>query len=190
MSSRIQVPDSQTLLNGIHPGWYRNIRLANWGWRVVSGLVDYIILPFPPAMILGAVFDLDGRAMWFIVYSIWWLNSAFLQGHTGQSVGKRILGMKVFYPKITHGNYCVPDFPGVGRCTWRLVLHVFDLFLLCLGFIRPIWHWWRQTYADSLAHTYVGKDADLYLERTKGAYDRPRRLSQEDPVTPPTQRQR
>jgi RDD family len=174
--SRIQVPDSQTLLNGIHPGWYRNIQLANWGLRVVSGAIDYIMVPFPFIVILGAF--ISPRAMWITVYLIWWLNSAFLQGHTGQSVGKRILGMKVFYPKIGYGNEFVPDFPGVVRCTWRLVLHFFDLILLCLGFIRPIWHFWRQTYADSVAHTYVGKDTNLYLERTKGAYDQPRMVAQ------------
>jgi hypothetical protein len=179
VSSRIQVPDSQTLLNGLHPGWYRNIRLANWGLRMTSGLVDYILVPFPPAMLLGAVLDLSGGAMWFIVWSMCWLNSAFLQGHTGQSVGKRILGMKVFYPKVTYGNEFVPNFPGVARSTWRLVLHIFDLFFLFLGFIRPIWHWWRQTYADSLVHTYVGKDDGLYLERTQGAYDQPLKLAGE-----------
>lgn len=69
-------------------------------------------------------------------------------------------------------GYFVPDFPGVARCTWRLVLHFFDWIIFFLGFIRPLWHWWRQTYADSLAHTYVGRDADLYLERNQGAYDR------------------
>jgi hypothetical protein len=51
--SRIQVPDSQTLLNGIHPGWYRNVQLDNWGWRVMSGLVDYLVVPFPFVIILG-----------------------------------------------------------------------------------------------------------------------------------------
>ena len=110
-----------------------------------------------------------------MVYLIWWLNSAFLQGHTGQSVGRRLLGIKVFYPKITCEGYFVPDFPGVARCTWRLVLHFFDWIIFFLGFIRPLWHLWRQTYADSLAHTYVGRDADLYLERNQGAYDRHRR---------------
>jgi hypothetical protein len=82
VSNRIQVPDSQTLLNSIHPGWYRNIQLANWGWRMLSLFIDYFVVPFPFILILGGI--LSPRAMWITVYVIWWLNSALLQGHTSQ----------------------------------------------------------------------------------------------------------
>ena len=105
------------------------------------------------------------------------MNSALLQGHTGQSVGKRLTGQKVFCPKITREEYFATDFPGVGRCTWRLFCHIFDFMLILIGWIRPLFHPYRQTFADSLSHTYVGKVPKLYLERSNGAYDGPTSFS-------------
>jgi hypothetical protein len=157
-------------LNGVHVGWYRDIHLANWLWRMGAGIIDYVLVPWP-VLFVAAFFRPSGDTLILIMFIVWWLNSCGLQGHTGQSVGKRLLGMKVFYPKVTKDNFFVADFPGVGRSTWRIIAHIFDILPLYLGFIRPIFNQTRQTFADSLSHTFVSRDRDLILEHVEGAYD-------------------
>ena len=51
--TRMLVPDNQTLLNGWHIGWYRNVHLANWLWRVLAGVIDYILVPWPVLFVAG-----------------------------------------------------------------------------------------------------------------------------------------
>jgi Mce-associated membrane protein len=168
--AQMELPATQTLLNGRHAGWYRDVKLANWGWRVLAGLIDYPLLEFV-VLLIAPIFTENVHTWMLITVIVWWLNSAVVQGHTGQSLGKRIFGLKVFYPKVTKDDVWVADFPGVLRSTWRLFAHVFDCLLLYLGWLRPLIHPGRQTFADSLAHTWVGKDRNLYLQRADGAYD-------------------
>jgi hypothetical protein len=177
--TQAQLPSNQTLLNGGHVGWYRDIHLANWLWRVMAGVIDYFLVPVP-FVFVAAFFEPGGDTLWILVFFVWWLNSGILQGHTGQSVGKRLLGMKIFYPKATRENVFICDFPGVPRCTWRLFAHIFDVIPLYLGLIRPLIHPYRATFADSLSHCFVGRDRHLYLERVApgdGAFDGPTSFS-------------
>ncbi|MCM0675248.1 RDD family protein [Micromonospora phytophila] len=46
---------------------------------------------------------------------------------------------------------------GIGRAFLRDVAHVFDTLLLYLGWLRPLWHRKRQTFADSAVRSVVIK---------------------------------
>src|SRR5690606_19681753 len=68
-----------------------------------------------------------------------------LQAYLGSSPGKLLLGVAVVHE--TDGRPI-----GFLRTVLRWALHLFDSILL-VGFLRPLWHPYRQTYADSLVHT-------------------------------------
>lgn len=70
-----------------------------------------------------------------------------LQGWTGASPGKRAVGVVV----VDTGTGRPVGF---WRTLLRQVLHVLDAILL-VGYLRPLWHPERRTFADSIARTDV-----------------------------------
>lgn len=70
-----------------------------------------------------------------------------LQGWTGATVGKRVVGL-VVVDAVTGRPV------GVMRTTLRQVAHVLDAILL-VGYLRPLWESRRRTFADSLVRTVV-----------------------------------
>ncbi|MCC2333366.1 RDD family protein [Cellulomonas wangsupingiae] len=70
-----------------------------------------------------------------------------LQGWTGASPGKRALGVVVV-------DTATGRPVGFWRTLLRQVLHLLDAILL-LGYLRPLWHPERRTFADSIVRTDV-----------------------------------
>lgn len=145
------------------PGWYRGTHMANWGYRVAAALIDRLPIYF--------LADLLG-SLGFIVYALYIANSIVMQGLTGQSVGKRLLGLRLATEVVHQPTPGMPPktasatavYPGIIRCVVREILHIVDCFG-GLGFLRPLWNWRRQTWSDSLCRTVVlAPDAHLALE--------------------------
>jgi hypothetical protein len=136
------------------PGFYRGTPLASWAYRVGANLIDYLPLGI-------VVNSLGGVGLWlYVLVTI--ANCVVMQGLTGQSLGKRILGLKlgrevlVAHPGMPHSErdaYFV--YPGIAVCALRQFAHALDFFTFCIGYLRPLWHQERQTFADSICHTYV-----------------------------------
>ncbi|MBO3100841.1 RDD family protein [Cellulomonas fengjieae] len=137
--------------------------LAPWSRRVVAALLDGSILGGATWVVLGAgglapdltpTFtqgppgDVDAVA-WFT--SPWLvallLGMLALQGWTGATPGKRVAGVAVV--RVSDGLPAGVLVSGV-----RVVAHVLDAFLM-IGYLRPLWHERRQTFADSIAGTVV-----------------------------------
>lgn len=70
-----------------------------------------------------------------------------IEGLTGQTPGKAILGMKL----VDEAGATVGPAAGIGR----RVLHVLDVAPVGLGFMLPLVHVRRQTIADRIMATYV-----------------------------------
>lgn len=70
-----------------------------------------------------------------------------LQGWTGASVGKRAVGIVVV--DTATGRPL-----GVVRTALRQLAHLLDAFLL-VGYMRPLWHADRRTFADSVVRSVV-----------------------------------
>ena len=127
--------------------------LADFGTRAISSLIDYVI----PVITLNVLFSL-GVATGAVALSpmltvmgylglfafVGW-NSCYLQGTTGQSVGRR--GARTKLVEIKTGPPV-----GFGRAVLRQFCHNLEFFI---GFLWPLWDDKRQTFADKIAHTVV-----------------------------------
>lgn len=140
----------------VGPGVHRGDRLANFGWRLVSGMVDYW-----PLVILIWIVDsrywLGPIGLAVVGYTV--LSVVVMQGYTGQSLGKRLLGLQLYRPRVdpkTGHPYSV--YPGMALCALRLVVMFALMGLCCIGFFGLVAPWWRadrRTWADGLVGTLV-----------------------------------
>jgi Mce-associated membrane protein len=139
--------------------------LASWPQRVVAALLDGAILSGATWLLLGSGVVApsltphaplsspppDGLVHspveWF---ESWWLVGLVLamlalQGWTGATPGKRVLGVAVV--RVSDG---LPA--GLLVSALRVVAHVLDAILL-IGYLRPLVHARKQTFADSIVGT-------------------------------------
>ena len=68
------------------------------------------------------------------------------------------------YPVLTEVGP-VFAYPRTGRCVRRLFFHIFDMLPLYWGFwARPLYHYQRQTWADTWTRVVVleGEDVELH----------------------------
>jgi len=74
-------------------------------------------------------------------------NRVFRQGRTGQSIGKRALGIRLVEERTGQP-------PGAGMTFVRELAHVLDGFFY-IGYLWPLWDEKRQTFADKVVGTVV-----------------------------------
>ena len=134
---------------------------ASWGQRVVAAILDYAILAGVTWLALGPGFSVptltpgwgtvadDARAAGPMVLvpiaALVLLLS--LQALTGWTPGRLVTGIRV----VREDEHRPA---GLWRTGARWVLHLLDAILL-IGYLRPIWHVRRQTFADSIVGTVV-----------------------------------
>ncbi len=139
---------------GIAPtrGYYQGDKLATWWQRVGAHLIDW--LPLIPGIVLWYV-AWSAQHRWGIAIGVlataapWLYNRWYLQGRTGQSWGKRAMGLKLI---------AMSDKEPIGwwKAAIRDLAHYFlDILPLCIGFLLPIWDAQRQTLADQAMSTVV-----------------------------------
>ncbi len=137
---------------------------ATWGRRVVAALLDNAILAGVTWLALGVGFyspsltpgwgaaGTDGAAgqagdPLVLVPTATLVILLVLQAVTGWTPGKLVVGIRVVREETRRPA-------GLWTTLARWVLHLFDAILL-IGYLRPIWHAKRQTFADGIAHTVV-----------------------------------
>lgn len=155
---------------GYAPGYGQPLpALANWGKRVGAYLIDGIIASLP--VLIAAVYsmatantvgyDMDGRAVteptvagglallvgyaWMLGVQIW--NRWVQQGRTGQSIGKKALGIR-----LVSVQTMAPIGPGMAFV--RDLCHFVDG-IFYVGYLRPLWDAKKQTFADTILSTLV-----------------------------------
>ena len=130
--------------------------LATYGQRVGGFLIDVGI---PSGLLFVAVSAALSTGQWLLIVAVEGLTAvaglAFLvwncgwqQGRSGQSLGKRVLGMRLV-------GAATGQPVGFGRAVWRQVAHLLDGLPLLLGYLWPLWDERRQTFADKLCSTLV-----------------------------------
>ncbi|MDT0166431.1 RDD family protein [Actinotalea sp. AC32] len=137
---------------------------ASWGRRVAAALLDQVLLtgaafllfpvqPVEPPTWLGPVLNTGTRE----VAGVWTDSAAYvglvavmviMQAYLGGTPGKLALGIAVLHDRDLRPV-------GVVRTVLRQVAHVVDALILFIGYLRPLWHRERRTFADSLAATVV-----------------------------------
>lgn len=146
------------------PGWRPLIApsreaYTSWPVRALSGLVDYGI----PTVIFyvfywpfgSGTYGMGGNQGLLIMlaviaavlcFQVW--NSAWRQGRTGQSLGKRLT--KTWLVDEQTGQPL-----GFGRAFARLLGHLLDSAMCYVGWLFPLWDRKRQTIADKLVDSVV-----------------------------------
>ncbi|WP_369361263.1 RDD family protein [Streptomyces sp. cg2] len=139
------------------------VGLATWDDRAYATLIDvaigvsltelYSILISMVGWIANFLVWLAGgnyatvvRGGYWGIAIIWWAWQWALRGRTGQSLGQRLIGIKVV-------DIQTREPIGPARSIIRSVTHLADLVPLGIGYIRPTWDRQRQTFADKVHHT-------------------------------------
>jgi uncharacterized RDD family membrane protein YckC len=128
--------------------------LASWGKRAAAFLID--VAPAVGISMVALILDSIGflglmstlASIAVIGYWVWqWYN----QGITGQTIGKKYVGIKVL-------KEADASLLGPGLSIGRGFLHVIDSLPCCfipIGFLWPLWDQKRQTFTDKILTTVV-----------------------------------
>ena len=139
---------------------------ANWGRRVVAALLDGAVLTGATWLVLGSGGEAPSLApapsSTSVHQTVSWVSSPVLvalvvvllalQGYTGATPGKRVVGIAVV--RASTGRPV-----GLVTSALRVVAHLLDAILL-IGYLRPLWDAQRRTFADSLLGTLVLQTRD------------------------------
>ncbi|XVQ88917.1 RDD family protein [Microbispora siamensis] len=154
------------------PGGYPAPELAHWGLRVGAYLIDAVIVGVPSGILYaiggsmtassievdpttGEMTSSGGGGIGMIIYLLGfvvaiglglWLK--YKEGTTGQTVGKKVVGIKTV--KEQTGEYI-----GFGMAFVRYLCHIIDGLPCYIGFLWPLWDAKRQTFADKIVGTVV-----------------------------------
>jgi uncharacterized RDD family membrane protein YckC len=124
-----------------------SVPYANWGQRVGAYLIDVL-----PIIILDTI----GREISFGVYAVFALiglaytiyNRWYLGGTTGQSFGKKVLGLRLISEQSGQPI-------GPLMAFLRDICHILDTVACFVGWLFPLWDAKRQTFADKIVSTVV-----------------------------------
>jgi uncharacterized RDD family membrane protein YckC len=138
-------PGSGSVPLGAPGGYGGGPQLADWGTRAGGYLVDFGIsfaAQFVVALFSQSLAQVVGIAVF--------LYFGYLTGTTGQTPGRRVVGIRVL--READGQVL-----GAGAGIGRGFLHILDALPLLLGFLWPIWDKKKQTFADKIIHSVVVK---------------------------------
>ncbi|WP_312897498.1 RDD family protein [Kitasatospora kifunensis] len=147
----------------VRPAWPG---LASWDRRACGALLDiavgagamtaygYVLELFGPVtslarLVLGAFgSDVDVfKVGFYAIFFGWWLWQWSLRGRTGQTLGQQLVGVRVV--DVDTGRPIGP-----ARSILRGLAHLLlDLGPVGLGFARPVWNRYRQTWSDTVMGT-------------------------------------
>ncbi|XVV13952.1 RDD family protein [Actinoplanes sp. CA-131856] len=126
---------------------------ASWIQRVGAYLIDGLCVA--PFSILGALLGMsDGKinALYYVFallgLAVTAYNRWFQGGKTGQSWGKKALGLRLVGEQTGQPI-------GAGLAFARDLAHFIDAIICYIGFLFPLWDAKRQTLADKIVKTVV-----------------------------------
>ncbi|MEZ0446527.1 RDD family protein [Cellulomonas sp. ICMP 17802] len=129
---------------------------VGWGTRLCALAIDLValVLPFAAGVLVDSALMAYGVPMVqgqltvipLVLAAIVW-NRGVWQGRTGQSLGKKAMGIR-----LVRESTSLPV--GVGVALLRELAHLVDTVSL-VGWLNPMWSGKRQTFADQIVHTVV-----------------------------------
>lgn len=154
---------------------------ASWGRRVVAALLDGAVLTGATWLVLGSGSEAPSLTPVPpgspVAEGVSWVSSPILvalvvvllalQGYTGATPGKRVVGIAVV--RASTGRPV-----GLVTSALRLVAHLLDAILL-IGYLRPLWDAKCRTFADSMVGTLVLQTRDAPLHPWFARLARPTR---------------
>lgn len=152
-------------------GWFTFApRYASWGKRALALVIDELIMLSVPMVLYVVVavgfthdtgYDVYGNRTtevrptgvillllaWAIMIGVHVWNRAILQGRTGRSVGKHVLGIRLISERSGQPL-------GAGLAWVRDLVHLVDG-ILYIGYLRPLWEPRRRTFGDEIMASVV-----------------------------------
>jgi uncharacterized RDD family membrane protein YckC len=125
---------------------------AGWWQRVGASLLDNYLIVFALELIVSWSNSGALRTIGGLIALAWALYNAFLAGKTGQSYGKRAVGIRL--ARMEDGR---PLGGGYGLLRW-LMNTVFWLLCFIPGALNCLWPLWdskHQTWSDKIANSVV-----------------------------------
>ena len=120
--------------------------LATWPERVIASIIEWL-----PLAVIGSIFYsfsfILGTIVWVLQIG-WWIYNGMLNGTTGQSIGKKITGLRVVGEETGQPI-------GSTNGILRAIYHIVDSIICYIGWLFPLWDSKRQTIADKIAKTVV-----------------------------------
>jgi uncharacterized RDD family membrane protein YckC len=140
------------------PGSYGapGANLASWGQRVGAMLIDYVtILPFSILASTVGRSSTNGLNLFYYVFellaiALWGYNRWFQAGPTGQSWGKKAVGLRLVSEESGQPI-------GATNAFLRDLAHLLDWIPCFIGYLWPLWDQKKQTFADKIVKTIVVK---------------------------------
>jgi uncharacterized RDD family membrane protein YckC len=133
---------------------YNQGQYASWISRVAAYIVDMLIVAVPYGILygIGAAVGGGAGALFMFLGLIAWLG-VFLwlchqEGTTGQTPGKRALGIKLISESTGQPI-------GFGMAFVRKLAHLLDGLACYIGYLWPLWDDKSQTFADKVCTTIV-----------------------------------
>ena len=120
---------------------------ASFGRRLVAIIVDGIILGVIGAIIGAVLSDAENLAN-ALGIAVGLAYFTYLEGSTGQTLGKRLLGIRV---EDVRGGGPI----GFGRAAIRYVGRIVSTLPLLLGYLWMLWDGEKQTWHDKFASSVV-----------------------------------
>ena len=108
-----------------------------------------IVLGYLIAVIIGQISSALGFLLGLVVWAAgtaWFFYMGYLNGATGQSVGKRLTGLVVVSEESG-------QLIGGGMGVVRYLAHFVDSIICYIGWLFPLWDAKRQTLADKIMTT-------------------------------------
>lgn len=130
---------------------------ANWGQRAGAWLIDNLVAAVGISLLDASFYDW-GRGVrilsWVIaaVGVVWAVYNAYLAGQTGQSTGKRMLGIRL--GRYVDGQVIGWPF-GVLRLFMNAVFWAICFIPGVLNYLWPLWDQKSQTWSDKIASSVV-----------------------------------
>ncbi|CAN5841564.1 hypothetical protein BH23ACT2_BH23ACT2_04860 [soil metagenome] len=118
--------------------------LAEWPQRVLATLLD--VAPLFVAALFFAVSSILGVLLYLLGLA-WIIYQSYLNGETGQSFGKQVIGIKIIGEQTGQ-----PIGGGMGIA--RYFIHFVDGICL-IGYLFPLWDPKKQTFTDKILTTVV-----------------------------------
>jgi uncharacterized RDD family membrane protein YckC len=120
---------------------------ASFGRRLGAWLIDVILIDIVSAIVLLA----GGRGVAYALGIVLWLGyfAYFEGGDTGQTLGKRALGIRVY--DFAGGTGAI----GYGRGFVRAIMKYVSGLVCALGYLWMLWDKEKQTWHDKVATTVV-----------------------------------
>ncbi|BCJ45836.1 hypothetical protein Aiant_64930 [Actinoplanes ianthinogenes] len=132
---------------------------ASWIQRVGATIIDmlvyvpfYIVALFFRPTVDPQTLEIHTSPMYWVIYFLglaaWGYNRWYLAGTTGQSWGKKALGIKLV-------DGASGQTIGAGKAFLRDLAHIADGFICGIGYLFPLWDEKRQTLSDKICSTVV-----------------------------------